>query len=108
MAKAILNATFSLADIKENGLFPEFGKMPAWRKLNLYLQKLATPHGVKVSVRNGIREMGSDQENPTPYEVTYTNRQSLVNFLVDLEKDANGYTSVSETDIEDFLAEAGI
>lgn len=119
MESILLTAPFSTNDIRENPeLLREFSHsvrgtpLGASSKVNAYLESLATPFGVKVSVNAGLmqlnREGGYNHDELLPVLVTYPNRKALVEYLTAVETATNSATSVNVEDIEDMLAEMGV
>ena len=110
MESILLNAPFSLNEVKENPeLISEFKGRSASGKMNAYLQSLATPYGVKVSVDRGLRVLNAkgmyDQDDPLPFMAFYTDRKALIDFLMAMEVDCGGKPSIEE--IEGLLEDLG-
>lgn len=108
MKSILLNAGFSLNEIKENPeLISEFKGRGAAAKMNTYLQSLATPFGIKVSVDRGLRAANAtgmfDRDDPIPFMAFYTDRKALIDFLMAMEVDSGGKPSIEE--IEEMLEE---
>ena len=109
MKSILLNAPVSLNEAKENPeLISEFKGRSAAAKVNTYLQSLATPYGVKVSVDRGLRAVNAecmyDQDDPLPFMAFYPNRKALIDFLMAVEVDNGGKPSIEE--IEEILGDS--